>query len=261
METKQIQFTDGAGYERFMGAWSRLVGEEFLTWLATAPGLRWLDVGCGNGAFTEMLVERHAPISVDGIDPAEAQLAFARTRPGARLVQYRQGDAMSLPYPDNSFDAAVMPLVIFFVPDPAQGVSEMARVVGPGGTVSAYAWDMPGGGFPYAALLAEMRALGVDIPAPPRPEASRMESLRELWKGAGLDAVETREITVQREFAGFEDFWASVKLGPRTGPGLAAMPSRDLGVLMDRMRSLLPADASGRITYGARANAIKGRAT
>jgi len=43
-------FTDGAAYERRMGRWSRLVGEVFLDWLAAPPGLRWVDVGCGNGA-------------------------------------------------------------------------------------------------------------------------------------------------------------------------------------------------------------------
>src|SRR4051794_33711937 len=57
-------------------------------------GLRWIDVGCGNGAFTELLVERCAPATVHGIDPSEAQLAFARTRPAARVAQFRQGDAM-----------------------------------------------------------------------------------------------------------------------------------------------------------------------
>ena len=76
-----IRFDDGAAYERFMGKWSQLASETFLDWLAPEPGLRWLDVGCGNGAFTEMLVERCAPVSVQGIDPCEAQLAFARTRP------------------------------------------------------------------------------------------------------------------------------------------------------------------------------------
>ena len=58
-----------------------------------------------------MLVERWAPASVDGIDPSEGQLAFARTRPASRLAQFRQADAMALPFPDDSFDAAVMPLV------------------------------------------------------------------------------------------------------------------------------------------------------
>src|ERR1700685_1246301 len=81
MQTNQIRFGDGAAYERYMGKWSQLAGEIFLDWLAPKPGLRWLDVGCGNGAFTEMLVERCAPVSVQGIDPSEGQLAFARTRP------------------------------------------------------------------------------------------------------------------------------------------------------------------------------------
>jgi ubiquinone/menaquinone biosynthesis C-methylase UbiE len=146
MAINQIRFDDGAAYERYMGKWSQLAGETFLDWLAPQSGWRWLDVGCGNGAFTEMLVERCAPVSVQGIDPSEEQLAYARTRPASRIAQFRQGDAMAQPFPDDTFDVAVMPLVIFFVPDPAKGVTEMARVVCPGGAVTAYAWDMPGGG-------------------------------------------------------------------------------------------------------------------
>ena len=122
------------------------------TGLRPETGLRWLDVGCGNGAFTEMLVERCAPVSVQGIDPSEAQLAFARTRPASRVAQFRQGDAMAQSFPDDTFDVAVMPLVIFFVSDPEKGVAETVRVVCPGGTVTAYAWDLYGGGFPYEAL-------------------------------------------------------------------------------------------------------------
>ena len=112
-------------------------------------------MGCGSGAFTEMIVDRCAPKSVQGIDPAEGQLAYARTRPASRVARFQTGDAMALPFGENTFDAAVMPLVIFFVPEPAKGVAEMARVVCPGGIVCAYAWDMVGGGFPYEALRAE----------------------------------------------------------------------------------------------------------
>jgi SAM-dependent methyltransferase len=190
-------------------------------------GLRWLDVGCGNGAFTEMLVERCAPVSVHGVDPADGQLAFARSRPALRAAHFRQGDAMSLPFAGDTFDAAVMPLVIFFVPRPAKGVSEMSRVVCSGGLVTAYAWDMPGGGFPYHALQAEMRAMGVEVPAPPHPDASRIEVLRDLWTDAGLDAIDTHEITVHRTFTDFDDYWATVLGGPSVGPQLAAMaPAR-----------------------------------
>jgi SAM-dependent methyltransferase len=259
MVTDPIRFDDGAAYERYMGKWSQLAGETFLDWLAPKLGLRWLDVGCGNGAFTEVLVERCAPVSVQGIDPSGEQLAFARTRPASRVAQFRQGDAMALPFPDDSFDAAVMPLVIFFVPDPARGVAEMARVVCLGGTVTAYAWDMIGGGYPYEALKVEMRELGVKVPEPPSPDASRIDAMRDLWTGAGLETVETRAITVHRTFADFDDYWTTILGGASVGPKLAAMTSEDLAVLKARMRARLPADASDRITYSARANAVKGR--
>ena len=257
--TTQIRFDDGAAYERYMGKWSQLAGEIFLDWLAPQPGLRWLDVGCGNGAFTEMLVDRCAPVSVEGIDPSEGQLAYARTRPASRVAQFRLGDAMALPFPDGTFDAAVMPLVIFFVPDPARGVAEMARVVCPGGTVAAYAWDMLGGGFPYEALWAEMCEMGAAVPLPPSPGASRIDAMRELWRDAGLEAIETRKLTVQRTFADFDDYWTTILGGPSVGPTLRAMGSEDMAHLQARMRTRLPADATGRITYSARANAVKGR--
>jgi SAM-dependent methyltransferase len=259
MATNQIRFDDGAAYERYMGVWSRLAGETFLDWLDPQSGMRWLDVGCGNGAFTEMLVERCAPVSVQGIDPSEGQLAFARTRPATRVAEFRQGDAMALPFPDDAFDVAVMPLVIFFVPDPARGVAEMARVVCRGGTVAAYAWDMMGSGFPYEALQVEMRGLGVAVPEPPSSGASRIDTMRDLWIVAGLESVETREITVQRTFTDFDDYWTTIFGGPSVGAQLAAMASGELARLRARMRGLLPADAVGRITYSARANAVKGR--
>jgi SAM-dependent methyltransferase len=257
---QSIRFDDGAAYERYMGAWSQIAGEAFLDWLAPKPGLDWLDVGCGNGAFTEMVVERCVPGSVHGIDPSEAQLAYARTRAGSQMVHFRQGDAMALPFGDDAFDMAVMPLVIFFVPEPGTGVAEMARVVRAGGIAAAYAWDLPGGGFPYAALQAEMRELGATVPWPPSPDASRMDVLRELWAGAGLEGIETLEITAQRTFVDFDDYWSTILGGPSVRAGLATMAPGDVAVLQARMRERLPADSAGRIIYSARANAVKGRA-
>jgi ubiquinone/menaquinone biosynthesis C-methylase UbiE len=253
-----IRFDDGVAYERYMGKWSQLVGDQFLDWLAPKSGLRWLDVGCGNGAFTETIVARCAPSSVKGIDPSEGQLTFARTRSALKEVELRQADAMALPYPDNSIDVAVMPLVIFFVPDPVKGVSEMKRVVCPGGIVSAYSWDMIGGGFPYEVLHDEMRTMGVMPATAPSLDASRIDVMQELWANAGMDTIETRAITVQRTFADFEDYWTTVRGGPSVGGKLAAMIPADLAVLKGKVRARVPSDADGRITYSARANAIKG---
>jgi SAM-dependent methyltransferase len=259
MVEQQIRYDDGAAYERYMGNWSRLAGQMFLDWLAPLPGLRWIDVGCGTGAFTELLVERCAPAEVRGIDPSEAQLAFARARPAAKMAEFCQGDATALPFSEDRFDAAVMALVIFFVPDPANGVAEMVRVVCRGGTVATYAWDILGGGFPLEPIQAGMRAMGLTPLLPPSPGASRMEALRNLWTGAGLDAVETREIKVQRTFADFDDFWTTSLLAASIRPMVAAMASDGVELLKTRVRARLPADAAGRITYSARANAVKGR--
>lgn len=260
MTTGQIRFDDGAAYEGYMGKWSQLAGETFLDWLTPPPGLRWLDIGCGNGAFTEMIVRRCAPAAVEGIDPSEGQLSFARTRPSlSGIATLRQGDAMALPYASDSFDAAVMPLVIFFVPEPAVGVAEMARVVRPGGLVTAYAWDMQGGGFPYAALHAEMKEFEIVVPRETRPEASRLDVMEELWRGAGLRDIETREITVRRTYADFDDYWTIAKGGPSAGGVLAAMTAAQTAEMTARLRGRLPADASGRITVSARANAVRGR--
>jgi hypothetical protein len=153
----------------------------------------------------------------------------------------------------------VMPLVIFFVPDPAKGVAEMVRVVSPGGLVTAYAWDMEGRGFPYAALLEELRGVGVEVPVPPSNYASRLEAMRELWAGPGLAAIDTKVITVQRTFSDFDDYWTTVHGSPSASARLAAMTSSDRALLESRLRARLPADATGRIVYSARANAVRGR--
>ena len=259
MPETSIRFEDGAAYERGMGGWSRIAGNTFLDWLALPAGLRWIDIGCGSGALTELIVERCAPAEVQGIDPSDAQLAFARTRPAARVAGFRQGDAMALPFDAGHFDVAVMALVIFFVPEPAKGVAEMKRVVRPGGTIATYAWDMLGGGFPFHPIQAELRALGLTPLAPPSADASRTEELRRLWTEAGLEAVEAREITAERSFADFAAFWSATTTGASIRPTLAALSPADIAQLQTKVRARLTTDAAGRIIAPGRANAIKGR--
>src|SRR4051794_10902588 len=99
-------FTDGESYERLMGRWSRLVGEEFLNWLDVCNGLRWLDIGCGNGAFTEQIIARCSPAAMIAIDSSGDQLAYARMRSGTKLARFEVGDAQKLTFQDDSFDVA-----------------------------------------------------------------------------------------------------------------------------------------------------------
>lgn len=259
MSESQIRFEDGAAYERMMGVWSRLVGEIFLDWLSPRSGQRWIDVGCGNGAFTELLAHSCAPVEVLGIDPSEGQIQFARLRHTAEIATFERGDAMALPCEDDRFDAAVMALVIFFVPEPARGVAEMTRVVKAGGQISAYAWDvLEPGGFPMAAMQDELRDLDIVPMLPPRAEVSRIDALKGLWTEAGLVGIETREITVARTFDDFDDFWTSVEIALGMGQGTRELSVEMKARLQESLCRRLPADEDGRITLSARANAIKG---
>ena len=260
MSKADIPFTDGGAYERVMGRWSRRVGEAFLNWLDVPKGLQWLDVGCGNGAFTEKLIGRCAPIAVMGLDPSGDQLAYARSRPQAQMAEFRVGDAQALPFGDDKFDVAVMALVIAFIPDPAKAIAEMVRVVRPGGLIASYMWDYPGGGSPNNPIFTAARSMGVDPPVPPSAAFSRRDAMRLLWEGAGLAAITTRVIRIPIVYADFDDFWTSNALPVGTqGKLIYGLSPSAREQLRTRLREQLPTSADGRITFEASANAISGR--
>ena len=253
-------FTDGKVYERLMGRWSRLIAEPFLDWLDAPKNLSWLDVGCGNGAFTEELIARCAPAAVTAIDPSDDQIAYARTRPGASVADFCVGDAQKLPFGDNSFDIAAMALVISFLANPARAVAEMTRVVRPIGWVATYMWDTLGGGSPVHPIYLAMESMGMTSVRPPNPGASGQDAMEALWKNAGLESVETRIIRISTVYSGFDDFWTSntVPIGPQ-GKIIAGMSAGVREELRTRVCDNLPASPDGRIVYEACANSVKGR--
>lgn len=258
MADETIRFDDGAGYERMMGRWSVLVGERFLDWIGVPNGARWLDIGCGNGAFTELVVERCRPADVQAFDPSPGQLAYARTRlPAGAPVTWAEGDAMRLPVADGASDAAVMALVLFFVPEPAVGVAEMCRAVRSGGVVAAYHWDILGGGFPLADIAAEMLKLGIPPRLPPSVAASTLDASTALWQQGGLQEVRTGQFTVQRRFDGFDDYWNSAASSNTLRPMFDAMPAGRRELLKANVCRRLQA-GDGPLTVSARANAVSG---
>ncbi|MGC2415580.1 MAG: hypothetical protein WA459_23150 [Stellaceae bacterium] len=106
---------------------------------------------------------------------------------------------------------------------------------------------------------AEMGTMGLKPLLPPSAGASRIEILRELWTGAGLEAVEMREITMSRTFADFDEFWTINLMSSNLDPIIAALNAGDAERLKAGVRARLPADEAGHITCAGRANAVKGR--
>jgi arsenite methyltransferase len=105
-------------------------------WLALKPGERVLDVGVGPGFLAaEMAGDVGPDGAVAGIDVSESMLALARGRPAPHPIDLRVGGADAIPYPDESFDVAVSTQVLEYVPDIPKALSELRRVVRPGGRV------------------------------------------------------------------------------------------------------------------------------
>ena len=169
----------------------------------------------------------------------------------------RDGVAEDLPWTAGTFDAALSSLVIGFMKDPDLGVREMARVVRPGGTVAACAWDHAGGGmtmlriFWAAVRIVEPAALGEGSMA-----GAVEGDLVERFARAGLADVAGAALTARAEYAGFDDFWTpfTYAVGP-AGQYLASLPADRQERVREACRSALP---SGPFTLDARAWCARG---
>jgi SAM-dependent methyltransferase len=246
-------FADSAAYELGMGRLSRVAGEAFLDWLSLPSGLRILDVGCGTGSFTELLLDRTAPGAVCAIDPSESQVAFARRKPWPGDVTIRTGDAMSLPFGNDEFDAAVMALVIQYIPDRTKAMSELTRVVRQQGTVAAYVWPSHGEGHPMEPMHDAVKSIGAPTTRRPGNQIRTIEGLVGLFDASGLEDVESSSLEIRYQFSDFDDFWSSL-----SGETIRDLTNEDVGRLKAALRESLPTDREGRISYMARANAVKG---
>jgi len=253
-------FDDGAAYERFMGRWSRAAGAIFLDWIAPPKDARWLDVGCGTGVFTELVLDRCSPATVIAIDPSAAQIELARGKPVAQRADFRIADAQALPFPDGAFDVVASALVMNFIPDRARALTEMRRVGRPGGVLSGFVWDFAGSTSPGSPLRRAMRRTGADVPNVPGTEASQLDAIHRLFAQAGLLEIATTTIDVTVSFPDFDDFWQSqTQSSNPTSKMIAALPESDRAKLIAAVRAELPAGPDGAFAYSARANAIKAR--
>ena len=68
-------WASGDAYEPYIGRWSQLVAHEFLAWIDVPRGARWLDVGCGTGALTDVIAREAHPAAVQSVDPSPAYIA------------------------------------------------------------------------------------------------------------------------------------------------------------------------------------------
>jgi ubiquinone/menaquinone biosynthesis C-methylase UbiE len=260
MAEVQVAFNDADAYERYMGRWSRAVGEKFLAWLAPPKNARWLDLGCGTGAFTGMILEHSAPASVNGVDPAPAQVEHARKSFPA--AEFHVGDSMDLPFKDGTFDIVASALVLHFIPDRQKAFAEMQRVAKADSLISGYTWERSptSKGAPYVPMMKGLQSVGVEPKTSPTVTEANLDGLRKSLTRAGFHDIDVTIIEAAQSYRDFDDYWQvqTMTFHP-VGKSVAALDDRKRDELRDAMRKMLPPDVDGKITYKARAVAFKAR--
>jgi SAM-dependent methyltransferase len=236
-----VSFDVSAGaYLRFMGKYSEPLARQFADLAGIHPGLRALDVGCGPGALTAELVRRLGPGAVRAVEPSASFAAAARGR--LPDVDIQQAVAEQLPFPGQTFDAALAQLVVHFMKDPVQGLREMGRVTRPGGTVAACVWDHGDDRGPLGAFWQAVRELDPAAHDESSLPGVRDGDLARLFGQAGLGQAEVSTLTVRVRQASFAEWWDPFLLG--VGPAgtyVASLSPERQAALRERCRRLLPA--------------------
>lgn len=249
----------GQAYDRFMGRYSRPLAVAFADAAGVVAGQSALDVGCGPGALTGVLVARLGAGSVAALDPSEPFVAECAARhPG---VVVRLGQAEAVPFAAESFDRVLAQLVLHFVTDPVQCAREFRRVLRSGGVVAACVWDFAEG----MQMLRQFwdAALQVDPAAPDEARTlrfGRAGEIAELLVGAGLEDVTETTLEVHSTYANFEELWSGflAGVGPAGSYCLSLREDRRTALHDELFRRL--ASPTGALTFAAMARCATGRA-
>lgn len=148
------------------------------------PGERVLDLSTGTGWTSRVVARRGA--GVIGVDIADELLEAARTnaRREGLFIEYRLGDAESLPFEDGQFDAVVSTCGVMFASRPEAAAAEIARVCRRGGRIALTTWLSDGNLFKMFQVMRRYMP-PPPSPAPPSPfDWGRPERIRELLGGA-----------------------------------------------------------------------------
>jgi SAM-dependent methyltransferase len=261
-EREAKMFSASAGYERFMGRWSRLLAPGYIAFAGVRNGDRVLDVGTGTGSVARAIEAAMPKSEITGIDPSEGFIAYAQKNAKSGRAHFEVGDGQALKFKDASFDATVSLLVINFIPDHNKAISEMRRVTRPEGAVSACVWDYNEGMQMLRFFWDE--AVALDPAIEPKDERhmklSRQGQLGELWKKAGLVNVQEQPLVIDQIYTSFDDYWASFLKG--AGPGgayVVSLPEERRQQLEARMRKRLLGDRQdGSFTLKAKAWCVRG---
>jgi SAM-dependent methyltransferase len=244
--TPQAQIDAATSYEALFvpalfGQWAPRVADA----AQIERGQRVLDVACGTGVLAREAVSRTGSTGqVAGVDPTPGMLVVAKQL--APSIEWREGVAELLPFPDRAFDAVVSQFGLMFFTDRHRALREMLRVLTPGGRLAVAVWDSLASNPAYAAEVALLERISgrraADALRAPFVLGDRQE-LATLFEGAGAVSV---EVTTQRGTAHF--------------PSIRIMVEADLRGWLPVMGVILTDEEASRILQEAQ-NALRAYAT
>jgi SAM-dependent methyltransferase len=251
--------TSGEAYDAFMGRYSRPLATVFADAAGIVAGQTVLDVGCGPGALTEVLVERLGRDDVRACDPSPPFVEACRSRlPG---VDVRAGRAEAIPFDDGAFDAALAQLVLHFVSEPGAAADELRRVLRPGGVAAACVWDFAGG----MQMLRAFWDAAVSV-VPDAPDEAhtlrfgRQGEIAELLATAGFGDIEETTLDVASTYTGFDELWSGflAGIGP-AGAFLVSLADEPRQAIREQLYRIV-GSPTGPFTLGAVARCARGTA-
>ena len=249
-------------YETFMGHWSTLIAKEFLDWLSIPDESIWLDVGCGTGTLTKLILEKFKPKEIIALDQSPDFISYLQNLDDTKKINFKVGLAESMEVDTNTIDAVVSGLVLNFVQDPKAAAAEMLRATRPGGKVGVFVWD-------YAKGMQMLRyfwdaAVELDIKASEFDEGLRFPicnkgHLESIFKEVGFKHVEEKAIEVKTIFKSFNDYWQPFLSNVGPAPGYVMnLNVENRKKLEAKLRNSLPINKDGTISLSAKAWAVKG---
>jgi len=247
----EIDTAAAEAFERYLvpplfGPWSRMLIDA----VAPAPGEAVLDVACGTGAAARYAATLVAPGGrVSAIDINAGMIAHARTLEGVEAIEWREGDALALPWDEAEFDAVVCNQGVQFFPDRAAGIGEMRRVLTPGGRLGVGLYCA----LPYCpghnAVARALARYDIDLDGIRRPYSlGDPVALGDLLEEAGFRDVAVVRRQLESRFASARAFVASLAAGgPSARRALEQLDEARMQAVIEEVTDALAefADADG----------------
>jgi SAM-dependent methyltransferase len=243
-----------AGWERAAEVYHRTFSpltaqavEPLLDAAGAGPGVSLLDVATGPGQAAATAAARGA--RVVGLDFSRAMLALARRwHPD---IEFRQGEAECLPFPDAAFEAVVMNFVLLHLARPEQALREACRVLRPGGRVALSVWAKPEEAVVFGIVLGAVRNHGtLEVPLPPGPPFFRFSDREECegtLRAAGFEAPRVAKVPMVWRLPSADAVIEAMADGTaRTGPLLRAQNAEALRAIYASIREAVRRYETGR---------------